>query len=200
MRLKINEGIHRDIGKFSYIDKDTFSTPFFTKEYCKYFISLFEELGFDVDENGNYDTLIHKVPAGDELCESFLTVVQEIIEPEILKAFTPAIKNRLWRGYPVPFIKKFSSLGQTKLKLHSDNSLITLFVKLNDEFEGCETVFPRQNWNMKDLEVGHMVIFPGSITHPHYTKKMISGCKYSLVGRISILSPRENQFDSIREY
>jgi|TARA_Y100000034_G_scaffold131156_1_gene191300 hypothetical protein len=71
------------------------------------------------------------------------------------------------------------------------------FVKLNNNFEGCETVFPRQEWNTKDLPVGHMVTFPGVITHPHYTTRLASGIKYSLVGRVTILSPRENEFDDI---
>tara|TARA_R110001583_G_scaffold7985_10_gene38949 strand:+ start:38748 stop:39344 length:597 start_codon:yes stop_codon:yes gene_type:complete len=196
--LKLIEGISEQIGSFSYIDKDTFSTPFFTEEYCNHFIDKFENLGFDVDENGNYDTLIHLPPGGEEICKDFLKVVEDKIEPEILKCFTHVIKNRLWRGYPVPFIKKFFKTGQKDLNLHSDNSLITLFVKLNNSFDGCETIFPRQDWNMKDLPVGHMAVFPGSITHPHYTTELFSGIKYSLIGRVSILTPRENKFDDLK--
>ena len=198
--MKLIEGIHDNVGKFDYIDKDTFTTPFFTEEYCKHFIDLFEDYGFTVDENGNYDTLIHRPPGGDEICSSFLRVVQEKIEPEIVKAFTPVIKNRLWSGYPVPFIKKFSDTGQKKLKLHSANSLITLFIKLNDDFKGCNTVFPRQDWSTDKLQVGHMAIFPGAITHPHFTKRLESGTKYSLIGRVSILTHRENKFDNINDY
>jgi hypothetical protein len=197
--LRLLSGISEEIGNFTYIDKDTFSTPFFTEEYCKHFIEVFENHGFEVDENGNYDTLIHHPPEGDQICKDFLSVVEEKIEPEILNCFTHVIKNRLWSGYPVPFIKKFFKKGQKNLNLHSDNSLLTLFVKLNNDFEGCETVFPRQNWNMKDLPVGHMAIFPGSITHPHYTTELFEGTKYSLIGRISILTPRENKFDNLKD-
>ena len=197
--MRLRDGIHEDVGVITYIDDNTVSTPFFTGEYCRYFIDLFEELGFAVDKNGNYDTLIHKASGGDEICSSFLDVVERAIEPEILKVFTPAIKSRLWHGYPVPFIKKFSGTGQTDLSLHNDNSLLTLFVKLNDDFEGCETIFPRQKWSMKDAKVGHMVIFPGVATHPHYTTELFSGVKYSLVARISILTPRTNEFDDIRD-
>ena len=197
--MKLVEGISKEIGDFTYIDKDTFSTPFFTEDYCKYFIQTFEDLGFEVDENGNYDTLIHRPPGGEEMCKQFLEAVESKIEPEILKCFTSVIKNRLWSGYPVPFIKKFFSTGQKNLDMHSDNSLLTLFVKLNNDFTGCETIFPRQNWNMKDLPVGHMVIFPGAITHPHYTTELFEGIKYSLIGRVSILIPRENKFDNLKD-
>ena len=91
MRLK--DGIHKDIGKFTYVDKDTFLTPFFTREYCDHFIGLFEDLGFEVDENGNYDTLIHRVAGGDQICADFNEIVENVIEPEILKAFTPADRD-----------------------------------------------------------------------------------------------------------
>ena len=151
----------------------------------------------EVDEFGNCDTLINVGPKGNEICYSFSDIFERIIEPEILKAFTSAPKNRLWSGLPVPFIKKFSDKGQTSLKLHTDNSLFTLFVKLNDDYQGCDTIFPRQNWSMGDLSIGHMVIFPGVATHPHYTTQLTSGVKYSLIGRHSILQPRKNEFDNI---
>ena len=195
--MEFNQGIHKDIGNFSYINNDLFTTAFFTEEYCRYFIGLFEKLGFEIDNTGNYDTFINKVHGGNIICNSFLKIVERYIEPEILKTFTLAVKNRLWSGYPVPFIKKFSKTGQYNLKLHSDNSLFTLFVKLNDDFEGCDTIFPRQKWSTKDLGVGNVVIFPGVVTHPHYTTQLTSGVKYTLVGRVSILEARHDMFDDI---
>lgn len=198
--MRLRDGIHEDIGKFTYVDKDTLLTPFFTSEYCKHFIGLFEELGFEVDDNGNYDTLIHKVKGGDEICADFTEIVESVIEPEIVKAFTPAIKNRLWQGFPIPFVKKFSKVGQKTLDLHSDNSLMTLFVKLNDDFKGCRTVFPRQEWSLDDVPAGTMAVFPGSITHPHYTTELFEGSKYSLVARVTILTHRTNKFDNISDY
>jgi len=197
--LRLVDGISDQIGNFTYIDKDTFSTPFFTEEYCKYFIDIFENHGLQVHKNGNYDTLIHHPPDGDEMCRDYLRIVKDKVEPEIVNCFTHVIKNRLWRGYPVPFIKKFSSTGQRDLNMHVDNSLLTLFVKLNDDFIGCETIFPRQDINLKDVKVGHMIVFPGVVTHPHYTTALESGIKYSLVGRASILTPRENIFDNLED-
>ena len=67
--MEFNQGIHEDLGNFNYINNDTISTAFFTEEYCRYFIGLFENLGFEIDENGNYDTLINKVPGGNEICK-----------------------------------------------------------------------------------------------------------------------------------
>jgi len=192
--MKLKDGIDKKIGKFTYIDKETIITPFFTNRYCDYLINKFEKLGWKIDDNGNYDTYLSKVEKGKEDCKDFLNIIKKKIEPEIVKNWTPAIKGRLWKYYPVPFAKKFSNDGQYELKLHVDNSLMTLFIKLNDNFGGCETVFPRQNWNTSKLKKGCMMIIPGIITHPHYTKKLKWGTKYSLIGRISILDVRKNDY------
>ncbi len=197
--MKFTDGIDKDIGKFEYLDKDTIISPFITKKYCDYLISEFEKIGWKKIKDGNYDTYLSKINGGKETCKDYLNVLKEKIEPEIFKNWTNAIRNRLWKYYPVPFGKKFTTEGQTELKLHTDNSLLTLFIKLNDNFKGCETIFPRQNWDTSKLKVGNMIIFPGVITHPHYTKKLISGQKFSLIGRITILESREDNLygDSI---
>ncbi len=191
--MNFKDGIDHNLGNFNYIDRETITTPFFTKKYCDHLITLFEKLGWTEDKQGNYDTYLSKIENGKQICKDFLDIIKKKIEPEIVKNWTPAIQGRLWRYYPVPFAKKFTPQGQTELKLHVDNSLITLFIKLNDNFGGCNTIFPRQNWDTSKVETGHMIVIPGVITHPHYTEKLEWGNKYSLIGRISILEPRENK-------
>ena len=197
--MKLRDGIDKKIGNFEYLDKDTLITPFFTKSYCDYLISEFDKIGWKKLPSGYNDTYLSKISEGKEICKDYLKVVKEKIEPEIFKNWTPAIRNRLWKYYPVPFGKKFTINGQTESVLHCDNSLFTLFIKLNDGFEGSETVFPRQNWDTSKLKVGGMIVFPGTVTHPHYTKKLISGNKFLIIGRITILDVRENNLygDSI---
>jgi hypothetical protein len=194
MRLK--DGIDDKIGNIRSIDRDTIITPFFTSDYCDFLVGKFNDVGWDVDGDGNFDTYLHKIKNGKKDCKDYLSIVQEKIEPIIVENWTHVIKNRLWKYYPVPFAKKFSKDGQYKLNMHVDNSLLTLFIKLNDNFGGCETVFPRQNWDSSDLRKGEMLIMPGVVTHPHYTKPIIYGEKYSLVGRISILDVRESNYFS----
>jgi len=192
--MRLVEGIDKNIGKCQYVDKDTIITPFFTEEYCDYLIEKFENYGWKIDDDGNYDTYLHLIENGKQDCKDFLNITKNKIEPEIIKNWTHVIKNRLWKYHPVPFAKKFDVNGQKKLKLHVDNSLLTLFVKLNSDYEGCNTVFPRQDWNTSFLKKGQMLIIPGIITHPHYTEKLKSGVKYSLIGRISILDIRESNY------
>tara|TARA_B100000029_G_scaffold507535_1_gene592373 strand:+ start:386 stop:1003 length:618 start_codon:yes stop_codon:yes gene_type:complete len=191
--MKLKDGIHSDIKKFTYLNQETIITPFFTNDYCDHLINRLEKHGWKVDENGNYDMYLNEIEDGKEWCRDFLEIIKKDIEPEIVKNWTEAIKGRLWKYYPVPFAKKFSLKGQSELDLHVDNALITFFVKLNDNFGGCDTVFPRQKWDTSNLKKGEMLIIPGIITHPHYTKKLTWGEKYSLVGRVSILDVRESK-------
>ena len=128
--MKLKNGIDTKIKNFTYIDAETIITPFFTSEYCDFLIKTFEDYGWTVDGQGNFDTYLHLVKEGKKICKDFLEVIKEEIEPEIVKNWTEAIKGRLWKYYPVPFVKKFSLKGQTELKLHVDNSLITFLVKL----------------------------------------------------------------------
>lgn len=185
MRLK--DGIDLNIGKFDYIDNNTIATSFFTKEYCSYLIDKFEEIEWKIDECGNVESSLQKIKNGKIACEDFFDVFKEKIEPEIIKNWTHSIKEcRLWQYYPDPYVKKYSLKSQTSLKQHVDSTLLTLLVKLNDNFGGCHTILPRQNWNSSKLGVGSMVIFPGAIT-PHYASKLEWGTKYSMIGRISRL-------------
>jgi len=205
--MKFKDGVDKNIGKIEMVGQDAFITPFLTKEYCEHLISLFEDYGFKLDTNKNCDILMHRIKNGKDICKSYLKYVEKYIEPKILKVFTSVVKTDhidggyrgLWDGYPIPFCKKWSNKeeGQTKLKLHNDNSLLTLFVKLNEDYDGCETTYPRQNWDTSKLKVGHMIICPGTVTHPHFTTPLKSGVKYTLIGRVSILQPRNGEFDNI---
>tara|TARA_Y100000034_G_C6792981_1_gene355198 strand:+ start:225 stop:908 length:684 start_codon:yes stop_codon:yes gene_type:complete len=206
--VKIEEIVDKNIGKFEMVGEDAFITPFFNREYCNRLIDLFEDYGFKMDKTGNCDILMHKIKGGKEHCKSYLKLMKKYIEPKIVDVFLPVVKSThadtgyrgLWSGYPVPFCKKWSADGgHTNLRMHNDNSLLTMVIFLADDYEGCETTFPRQNWDASYLKgkAGHMVVFPGGLTHPHYGQKLKSGTKYSLVGRSSILKPRNGEFDNI---
>ena len=74
---------------------------------------------------------------------------------------------------------KYSEDTQKTLGFHTDASLVTGSVKLNDDYEGATLVFPRQNFNNHDIPVGKMILFPGPLTHGHYVEPLKSGTKYS---------------------
>ena len=215
------DGLDKNIGNFVDFAPDCFSTPFFTPEYCEHLIKLSEECGIKEQDHGDYNLLIHNLEGGEEICKSWLSTIEEYIEPKIIEKYSYAIKyksdtinydnntasdeipsdayeSRCWNGYSVPFIKKYSKETQRQLTYHWDCSLLTIYMKLNDKYTGLTTVFPRQNWNNSNMKVGELAIWP-SLTHPHYVEKIKSGIKYSFVGRAGILSPRNDECDNIRK-
>jgi len=51
---------------------------------------------------------------------------------------------------------------------------------LNGNFEGGELAFPRQKQIIKPL-AGDVVLFPSNFTHPHASRTVEKGVKYSVV-------------------
>ena len=78
------------------------------------------------------------------------------------------------------FVMRYAMNTQRKLNLHTDASLVTGSVKLNDNYEGAELVFPRQGISNKDIPIGKCILFPGTVTHGHECTELKSGVKYSL--------------------
>ena len=85
-----------------------------------------------------------------------------------------------WYGLRDAFIIKYTMEGQKKLRVHTDASLVTGSVKLNDSYSGGELYFPRQDFSNKDIPVGKCILFPGQVTHCHESKPITEGTKYSL--------------------
>lgn len=78
------------------------------------------------------------------------------------------------------FIVKYTMGIQESLRLHCDESEVTISVKLNDNYTGCELWFPRQKFKNSLIPVGDALIFPGGLTHPHEALNLDSGTKYVL--------------------
>ena len=78
------------------------------------------------------------------------------------------------------FAMRYSLDTQTRLNLHHDMSLVSGSMKLNNDFEGAFLNFPRQNITNLDHDIGSMVLWPASVSHPHECTELKSGTKYSL--------------------
>lgn len=63
---------------------------------------------------------------------------------------------------------------------YSYNCTVSLVSYLNDDYEGGELTFTRQNIKFK-AEAGDTVLFPSNYMYPHIAEKVDSGVKYSLV-------------------
>jgi len=83
-------------------------------------------------------------------------------------------------GLREAFVMRYALDTQVSLANHCDASMVTGSVKLNDDYEGADLVFHRQNVSNKDVPVGRVILFPGQVTHGHECMELKSGVKYSL--------------------
>ncbi len=78
------------------------------------------------------------------------------------------------------FTMRYAMDTQTSLGHHTDASLVTGSVKLNEDYEGAELIFPRQNFSNINVPRGRCILFPSEVTHGHHVTELKSGVKYSL--------------------
>ena len=151
-------------------------TDFLTDRQCEYLIHKSEQFGNWGELEGD------KFPAQEiRLRELGLWDEYENLWTEKLGK----IAMNHWQPYQHlglrdAFTMKYTMDTQKELGYHTDASLVTGSVKLNDNYEGAELVFPRQDFNNIKVPVGKCILFPSDVTHGHYVPELKSGVKYSL--------------------
>ena len=178
--------IHPDCGKEYHVENDIIKFPFMTEEGCAKLVAL----------GKTFDRYFHRHQQGHNTIDykgnlefvnlefTFLSRLLFLKFTEHYKLMLPII-GQVWpythvSGWFSPLLVKYETTHNDQLSPHHDLSLITMVVKLNNDFQGGDLVFPRQQYNNHDLPVGWAVMFPGTLTHYHQTTPMLSGTKYSL--------------------
>ena len=151
-------------------------TKLFEKSECDRLIEMSEALGsweqMEGDKFPAQEIRIHAMGLWDDFQEIWKEKLGKIAE-----GYWPPM---LHHGLRDAFTMRYTLDTQTTLGLHTDASLVTGSVKLNDDYEGAELVFPRQGFSNKDVPVGHCILFPSAVTHGHKVDELKSGVKYSL--------------------
>ena len=166
--IDYERGIHPLCGKDVKVHKDIIITPFYTKEYCDSLIQYCKKIDnyffLSEDQYTNKSLWMHMF--SQIWYWKYATHCKEYLKPVIDKEYW----EHSYKGISPPFINKYSlnEESQDDMPLHCDESGISIVVKLNDDFEGGDLVFPRQEIGNKDFPVGTIFIFPGWATHPHY--------------------------------
>ena len=201
--MNYEQGIHPDCGKIVEIEKDIIITPFYTEAYCdalvdlaKFYDDKFEQYirymsrSGDSSNNSPWNTLFFS-RISQLLFEDFCCHYKKYLVPAIEKNFEKGLSPI--NGWFSPFIIKYDQPEQM-VNLHNDHSLFTMNVKLNTDFKGSELVFPRQGWSNKDIPKGWCFLWPSDVTHPHQSKPLISGVKYTLASwtHPCIWNPNDN--------
>lgn len=150
--------------------------PFWSKDRCQEIIQASEAVGgwgnMEGDKFPAQEIRARKLGLWDELEWVWKEHLGKVAE----KKWTPMEHM----GLRDAFTMRYSMDTQTSLGFHTDASLVTGSVKLNDDYEGAELIFPHQNFSNKDVPVGHCILFPSQVTHGHRVEPLSSGVKYSL--------------------
>ncbi len=167
--------VYIPIHKYDILDNDMILIDFMTPSMCDDLIEI-------ADNDGEWGNLSYdKFPAKEIRLKKF--GLWDNLEKHWENFIYPIIEE-YWGaemyGLRDAFVMRYSLDTQTKLNLHTDASLVTGSVKLNNDYEGAELVFPRQNISNKDIPVGKCILFPGQVTHKHECTEIKSGVKYSL--------------------
>lgn len=161
---------------YKEVAQDILVTPLLTPEECKHVIELSNFYGEWSSLEGD------KFPAQEirvkelGLWKDIQSLWRERLGP-ICEDFWKPVE---YMGLRDAFTMRYSGDTQTSLGLHTDASLITGSVKLNDDYEGATLIFPRQEFTNLDVPVGSCILFPAQVTHGHYVDELKSGVKYSL--------------------
>lgn len=151
---------------------------FLTEDYCRELISTCEEV------NGWTSLPNDAFPAQETRLKTLNSHFFDTFEEEYNRQIVPVVEKHWFPlkmfGIRDLFALKYSLDRQTSLKLHHDMSLISGSLKLNNDYEGGELSFPRQNITNKVLNVGDIILWPAQVTHPHECEELIKGTKYSL--------------------
>ena len=163
-------------GKVEHLDRDMIVIDFMSKTECEDLIDLSNRCGDWAPLKGDLhpaqEIRMKKLGLWEDLEKHWNVNVEPIA-------------NKHWKplamcGLRDAFTMRYSLDTQINLTHHCDASLVTGSIKLNDNYEGANLIFPRQKVTNKDVPVGKAILFPGQVTHGHYVDDLVSGVKYSL--------------------
>jgi hypothetical protein len=171
-----------------HLGDEVYEFPLFTKKFCDEIIAMTEEL-----DNWTYSR--HEFyPTTDVLLqdigmnEIYDRVINEVIRPMCIHLWI--LQGKAWKKLNSEnFLARYLPDAQSHLSLHHDHSHLSLVVKLNDEFDGGGTYFPKYNLLSNPERVGTATIHPGQITHRHGARPIYSGRRYIIVSFIKNQAP-----------
>lgn len=152
--------------------------PFWTPEFCSTVIqAAIAAGGFSPHDDD-------PVPGYEVSLAAISPRLFEAVENDIGVRMWPAIREWWpyvdYHGLRDAFVIRYAKGEQEELRMHHDVAQVSASIKLNSDYEGAELEFPRQRFTNVDVPVGDLVVWPSLVTHPHASRPLVSGVKYSL--------------------
>lgn len=157
--------------------------PLFTQLFCDELIAMAEAENKWTEGRHEFyptnDVLLNELGLGS----IYKRVIREIVTPLATHIWK---LEGAWLANPTEetFMIKYSMDKQGHLSLHHDHSYFTCGVRLNDEFEGGGTYFPKYGVCVTPKRNGNAFLHPGAITHKHGARPIHAGIRYIIVSFI----------------
>jgi hypothetical protein len=127
-----------------------------------------------------YDiNFLWKLKIEKQILEDYLRIngIEHTIDSDYIKNMVTA----KWKAMYLLHYNKANSINSEK-NVHFDLCGFTFVGCLNDNYDGGDLCFPRQNINYH-LERGDIIVYPGGLTHPHYVSPITNGIRNVIVGQ-----------------
>ena len=151
--------------------------PLFTERFCEELIQLAEAKNeWTMGRHEFYPTNDMLMEVLD-MKEIYTRVIHQFVAP--LATWYWTLEGEGWDTVEdETFIIRYKADKQGQLSVHHDYSSYTIGVRLNDEFEGGGTFFPKYQINAMPKRNGNAFMHPGMITHRHGGRPVYSGTRY----------------------
>ena len=160
-----------------------YELPLFTPKFCKEAIALAESKDEWTEDRHEFyptnDVLLPELGLDD----IYNKVLDEVIRPLSIHLWN--LEGKSWDAFSNEnFMARYTTDRQSHLSLHHDRSHLTLVIKLNDEFSGGGTWFPKYQKLINPEVVGTASLHPGMVTHRHGARPITMGKRYIIVSFI----------------
>jgi hypothetical protein len=191
LRAEVASGAGRDLAQllrydgavdpatwYRVVGDELVEMPFWTPDFCMTVVRAAEAVGaWTPDE--------HDPVPGNEVSLAAISPRLFAHVEDHLAAHVMPLVNEVWpvaefAGVQDAFVIKFTPGGQAALPLHHDVAQISASVRLVDGYVGGALEFPRQSFVNSAIPVGHLLLWPSLVTHPHVAAPVTDGVKYGL--------------------
>ncbi len=181
--MRYQDGLHKDIGRVETAGPDIFVMPMWTEDYCAHVIEQAEKnqdfrfgSGYaGAGESDKIKTRDAKLSALPEVFEGYLQTYETLLRKIIKKVWLVQLEHS------DAFITRYSLDTQTRLLPHIDqSSIVSMTIRLNDDYQGGALRFVRQNLLNSQVPIGYICFFPSGVTHIHEVLPLTQGTRYAI--------------------
>jgi len=156
--------------------------PIFSEEYCDWLIAQAEaSQAWSFDRTDEYSAW--EIPL-EKLHHGFVDVYHKeiVIRQNLAERVLDGLFQWEPEGVEKAFLIKYIEGTCVKMDMHHDhNSIVSMSINLNDEFEGGELAFIRTPEDKASQRKGWAAIFSGGPTMSHQALPITKGVRYVLV-------------------